>query len=189
MRHAPRTSHGSRERHAELVATILAADPLAQKTKFRSAILQALEADCRHRGSCDLTGCGCPCACPVDGPASEEDCWCHSGGDCEVAWTIAEGRNIVPDAFRIARHVDNPDVTVFTAYEVEVSHRFTQDQLRPYLRWWWLLDATMRWDLGLIVVDRFGTQRVVDLALAALDDLRPSLRLEQYILPPNVGVA
>jgi hypothetical protein len=129
--------------HSALVAKLAAAGALTKG--FSSAVLDAVAG--KH-GSHDLK---------YDGAFPYRDCL-----RCVVKEGMGTGK-IVPDAYV----VDAERMEVI-AYEVEVTSPVTEFKLEKYINWWWALDEEY-WSLRLIIVDRFGNHKEVDLFRMSVD--------------------
>ena len=57
---------------------------------------------------------------------------------------------IIPDAFIVDRANQ-----ILVAYEIEAAHAVPASKIEAYIDLWWALDNWC-WDLGLIIIDRFG---------------------------------
>lgn len=114
----------------------------------------------------------------IDGGESYLNC-----DRCFLKESLDECR-VIPDAFRI----DEKRMEVF-AYEVEVTHRVSDEKLERYYQWWWALDEDY-WMLRLIIVSRFGQEVEVDLFANSLgheasDEQLAALRALQGIRRPG----
>lgn len=149
--------------HRLAVARLCAEFPDAQTKGFRRAVIAAVQGACAHLAPCGEAGCGCPCDAERAARAWDEAgpaCRCHREGcECVLAEVIpARIGGLQPDAFRVV--TDDDGLTRVIAFEVEDAHKMPPQKLARYLALWWLLDATVRYVLEIVIVDRYGEDRL-----------------------------
>jgi len=133
----------------------------------------------------------CSCANPptledVDGDETRLKEWLNEALEnghrswCNLADTFSSLKHgIVPDAFAIVPDLQedengklhqHPTTHRVFAFEVEDAHRINEAKLRKYIDLWWLLDDTETLNLELVIVDRYGEEKTLDLGDLAWRD-------------------